>query len=83
LDRYRLVKIAPGFMHQLFQSQSPFGKLSLKVHALIDRYFIEGKRFWLGTERQESRHSVANVDVTESILAQAHITQTPASTSSI
>jgi hypothetical protein len=46
LDRYRLVKIAPEVMHQLFHSQPSFRPFSLKAAmAIIDRYLIEGKKF--------------------------------------
>jgi hypothetical protein len=46
LDCYRLVKIAPEVMQQLLQTLRSFGKLRLKAaHAIIDRYFIEGKDF--------------------------------------
>jgi len=44
LDRYRLVKVAPEVMDQLFRSRPSFGKFSLKAaHAIIDRYLVEGK----------------------------------------
>jgi hypothetical protein len=46
LDRYRLVKIAPQLMDQLFRSQPSLGRLSLKsAHAIIDRYLIRGTDF--------------------------------------
>jgi Uncharacterised nucleotidyltransferase len=46
MDRYDLVKIAPGIMRELSSSQPSFGSLGLKtVHRMIDRYLVTATGF--------------------------------------
>ena len=46
LQKYRLIHIAPEILRTLFRQQYVFGTLNLKLmHALIDRYMVDGKPF--------------------------------------
>jgi Uncharacterised nucleotidyltransferase len=46
LTGYRLIKVAPEVLRELFSLQRSFGHLNLKIlHALIDRIVVAGKGF--------------------------------------
>jgi len=46
LTKYRLINIAPELLHALLVQQHAFGTANLKLmHALIDRYLVDGKPF--------------------------------------
>jgi hypothetical protein len=46
LEKYQLIDIPPEILYKLFLRQRAFGRMNLKiVHALMDRYFVEGRAF--------------------------------------
>jgi hypothetical protein len=46
LQKYRLIHLAPEILHALLRQQHAFGTVNLKLmHALIDRYMVDGKPF--------------------------------------
>ena len=46
LHTHRLINIAPEVLHALLGQQHAFGPVNLKLmHALIDRYIVDGKPF--------------------------------------
>jgi hypothetical protein len=46
LNKYRLINIAPEILQALLVQQHAFGTVNLKLmHALIDRYIVDGKPF--------------------------------------
>jgi hypothetical protein len=46
LHTHRLINMAPEVLHALLGQQHAFGPVNLKLmHALIDRYIVDGKPF--------------------------------------